>query len=634
MLSLMRSTDLDYRGRFCILPICFRLSWVFCFYLSIASIPKLQAQSVNNDTCLVCHGRGVTGAPPVDAEAFGNSIHGQNLCISCHRDAQSMPHPQQLAPVVCAQCHRIESSIYLRSDHGRAVAQGRTEAAGCKDCHGDSHTLLNSRNPNSPVNRRNIINTCAGCHADAERMASVHLSEKDPVGSYNNTIHGEAFAQGEINSAVCSDCHGTHDLHNALNPESRIFKINIPDTCGKCHQNVAMVYRESIHGQMIQKGVKEAPVCTHCHGEHTIRSSKDPRSPAWAGAVTRTCLECHASERLIAKFGLPSNLLSTYMDTYHGLAAQRGDLRVANCASCHGFHDILPSQDPRSSVNRANLSQTCGRCHPGAGHILASGYVHGPPTGKHWSILAARWFYLIIIPLALGFMLFHNGMDWLRKSWTGEGYVAHPTDKRLTISERIQHAVLIATFFLLAVTGFALKNPDAAWARYLAPAEETLRRSVHRWAALFFTLLAVYHAFYIAYSRRGRFVFREMQPRWKDFKDLGATVSYFLAIRKSPPHQAAYYGYAEKIEYWALIWGSAVMIATGGALVFNNITLKFFPLWTLDLATLIHYYEAILASLAILIWHFYAVIFDPNIYPINWAWLTGRIRRSHKKPSQ
>ncbi len=184
----------------------------------------IRAETVDNDTCLACHGQKGSEAPFVEAAAFRGSIHGGNLCVSCHRDAAEIPHPGKLSPVACSQCHRVETQIYLNSDHGRAVSRGRKEAASCKDCHGHSHTLLNSRDPSSPVNRRNIARTCAHCHADAKRMAQAHLTEKDPLDSYNHTIHGQAFAEGKISAAVCSDCHGTHDLHGSLNPESRIFR--------------------------------------------------------------------------------------------------------------------------------------------------------------------------------------------------------------------------------------------------------------------------------------------------------------------------------------------------------------------------------------------------------------------------
>ncbi|MBI4249477.1 MAG: hypothetical protein HY611_08230, partial [Elusimicrobia bacterium] len=463
---------------------------------ALASVLVLAAFSAGhpvmgqqNEDCMACHSDGLMGAPRVDFKSHKASIHGRHLCISCHADAANLPHPEKLAPVSCKTCHRIESQIYMSSDHGQAVARGLSEAAACKDCHGRTHTLLNSRNPQSPVNRKNVPATCGRCHKDLKRMEKFKLSELQPVESYAHTVHGEAFAQGKINAAVCSDCHGSHDLHGAANSSSRIFWRNIPETCGRCHNNVLSVYQISIHGQATRAGIKEAPGCTSCHGEHTIRSPKDPFSSSWTGAITKTCAGCHASETLTRKFGLPVDRLKTYMDTYHGLAYQRGDLMVANCASCHGFHDVLAHTDPRSSIYRSNLSNTCGKCHPGAGAQLAHGYVHGPPAAnQHWSLRAATWFYLILIPLVLGGMMLHNGLDFVKKLLrSGPPHHDHPQDEmRLSLNERLQHGVLLLVFFWLAYTGFALKYPETLWDYPLHFAAEDLRRSFHRWAALLF----------------------------------------------------------------------------------------------------------------------------------------------------
>jgi cytochrome b subunit of formate dehydrogenase len=588
-------------------------------------IPLSALAAVNSD-CLVCHGQKNLGALFVDEAAFNHSIHGKNLCISCHQDAATLPHPDKLASVSCSNCHRVETEIYLNSDHGKAISKGRKEAAACKDCHGHSHTLLNSRDPDSPVNRRNIPQTCGRCHADAKRMANFHLTERNPLDSYNHTVHGEAFAKGNINAAVCSDCHGTHDLHGSLNPQSRLFKTNIPDTCGRCHQNVNAVYKQSIHGQAIANGVKEAPVCTDCHGEHTIRSPQDASSSVWSGTITKTCSRCHDSEQINLKFGLPTDSLATYLDTYHGLAYKRGDLRVANCASCHGFHDVLPASDPRSSINPANLANTCGRCHPGASRQLSTGYIHGSPTPKHFLLSWVKLFYLILIPLVIGFMLLHNFLDWFRKSLDPVSPQEDEGPVRLTVNERWQHALLMTTFILLAYTGFALKFHEAACVKTFAPFGEELRRSIHRWCALLFCLLGVYHFLYLFLTERGRFILRSLLPVWKDAGVFFQCFAFNLGLRKTPPHHKAFYHYPEKMEYWSLVWGSVIMVATGCILVFNNFALKHFPLWLLDLATFIHYYEAVLACLAIAVWHFYGVIFDPSVYPMNWAWLIGRLR--------
>lgn len=588
-----------------------------------------------NADCLACHTEGIMGAVKVDAKSFRSSAHSNNTCVACHTDMSELPHPEKPAPVSCKSCHPIQTRIYAASDHGMAVGRGVTEAAACKDCHGRSHTLLKSRHPDSPVNRKNIAKTCARCHDDPKRMMKFQLSEREPFKSYSHTIHGKAFEQGKVNAAVCTDCHGSHDLHSSDSDTSRIFWKNVPDTCGRCHSNILTVYRESIHGQAARAGIKDTPVCTSCHGEHTIDSIRDTASSAWVGAITRTCSGCHASERLTTKFGLPTHRLKSYMDTYHGLASKRGDLHVANCASCHGFHDILPHTDPRSSIHSSNIAKTCGKCHPGATIQLAKGSIHGSPTEKHWSLKLAYLFYVIAIPLTIGGMLFHNGLDFLRKllrpgEHSSHGHLEH--DLRMTVNERIQHGILTITFCTLAYTGFALKYPEAWWAIPMVFAEENLRRSIHRWTALLFCILGIYHMVYLVAFRRGRSVLFDLLPRWRDVPETLQSMMHKMWIRRSAPRLSTPYNYIEKMEYWALLWGSIVMVVTGGLLVFPNITLRYFPLWVSDLATMVHFYEAVLACMAIFVWHSYWTIFDPDVYPMNWAWLTGRVNRQLKAP--
>ncbi|HMU74479.1 MAG TPA: hypothetical protein PKD69_01795, partial [Elusimicrobiota bacterium] len=279
----------------------------------------------------------------------------------------------------------------------------------------------------------------------------------------------------------------SHLLHGSANPASRVNRARIPETCGRCHQNVLSVYQVSIHGRASANGIKETPVCTDCHGEHTIQSPENPASSVFRGAVTKTCSGCHESERIVAKFGLPAGRLKSFMDTYHGLASQRGDLRVANCASCHGWHDVLPSPDPQSAVNPANLANTCGRCHAGAQAKLLAGRIHAGKGNRpnRW-VLFFRWFYLIAIPLTIGGMLVHNGLDFLRKviDPPPPPHGRELTVLRLTAHERAQHGLLALAFSVLAYSGFALAFPSAWWA---APFQwaggEVARKALHRWTA-------------------------------------------------------------------------------------------------------------------------------------------------------
>lgn len=576
-----------------------------------------------NEECFACH-------TTVDKAQFAKSIHGKHSCTSCHTDVDQIPHEKKPKRVSCANCHRLEQQIYLHSDHGKAVAKGITAAASCKACHGDNHYLLNYRNPASPVHRANINETCAKCHDDAEKMSQYSLTQREPYKSYLSSVHGKAHTQGELFAAVCTDCHGSHDLHSPNNHESKIYKFNVPATCGKCHENVLDTYKMSVHAKALYSGVKDAPVCTDCHGEHTIQSKTDTTSSVYPSSIVKTCSHCHNSEKITSKYDLPVDATATYLKSYHGTAYQYGSLTVANCASCHGFHDVLPSSDPRSSINQENIGKTCGKCHPGAGVQLSQGSVHiRPSINRDKVIFYVSLIYILLIVLTIGGMLGHNLLDFGKRlklhyaKCREESVVT-----RMTLNERIQHFVLIFSFLILVYTGFAHKYPNAFFSYPFSFNEwgPILRKIIHRVAGVIFVILMIYEAAYMLGTKRGRNKLRALVPTFPDFKDAIKLIGYNLGMIKERPRFNRY-SYIEKAEYWALIWGSVVMIITGLMLMFENISLSFMPKWLIDVMLLIHFFEAILASLAILVWHFYWVIFDPHVYPMNWAWVSGKLTK-------
>jgi cytochrome b subunit of formate dehydrogenase len=190
--------------------------------------------------------------------------------------------------------------------------------------------------------------------------------------------------------------------------------------------------------------------------------------------------------------------------------------------------------------------------------------------------------------------------------------------------ERVQHAVLALSFLTLVWTGFALKYPDQWWARPLLLMEGTysMRSLIHRIAAAVFIAVSLTHMISLVVSRKLRAHWKEMLPATKDPGEALSNFAYNLGLGSEPPGRSSH-SYVEKAEYWAVVWGAVVMIATGLLLWANNLAMKLLPKSWLDVATSIHFYEAVLATLAILVWHFYPVIFDPDVYPLNTAFLTG-----------
>jgi len=190
--------------------------------------------------------------------------------------------------------------------------------------------------------------------------------------------------------------------------------------------------------------------------------------------------------------------------------------------------------------------------------------------------------------------------------------------------ERVQHVVLVVSFFTLVWTGFALKYPDQAWARPLLLLEgaRSMRSIIHRVAAAVFMAVSITHLLSLILSRRLREHWKEMLPNANDPREALANFAYNLGLGDTPPGRSAH-SYVEKAEYWAVVWGAIVMVASGLLLWANNLAMKNLPKTWLDVATSVHFYEAVLATLAIVVWHFYSIIFDPDVYPLNTAFLTG-----------
>ena len=517
----------------------------------------------------------------------------------------------------------------------------------CLECHGDK-TLTKTNAAGKEVSlfvdlaklaaSVHKTNTCASCHAD---ITSQHPDDNVPTqpancrachvkqsASYGASVHGLALAKGQKGSANCSDCHDGHTILPPTSPASPLHFSRLAETCGACHEQATKDVEESVHGKAVAAGQRDAPTCTDCHSEHKIEALKN--SSAMKISV-EVCSRCHASERMNTKYNLPPDRVKTFFDSYHGLAAQYGSTLAANCASCHGVHKILPSTDPRSSIYQTNLVVTCGKCHPGATDNFAQSKVHvdaaatsgGAGVGEQINRWVRR-IYLVLIVGTIGFMLVHNLLLFGKKV-RARYRAADLTVLRMSLSQRIQHIILVVSFIDLAVSGFLLKFPDF-WIVKVTGSHEMFRRWNHRVAGVVLLVAGAYHLFYLLKTREGRQLLKDFLPAWKDIKDVVDSAKYLTGL--SPVKaKIGRFGYAEKMEYWAVVWGTIIMGVTGLMIWFKMDVTRFLPRWAVDVCTTIHYYEAILACLAIIVWHFYHVIFDPDVYPLNWACWNGKVTK-------
>lgn len=529
--------------------------------------------------------------------------------------ALALPGAEPIKNSACLECHSDKSltktnaagkEISLFVDAARLAASVHKTNA-CAACHAD----VTAKHPDDNLPAQPVI--CARCHGKQSE-------------SYGASVHGLALARGQRGAATCSDCHGGHNILPPASPASPLHFSRLAATCGACHNEVAKDVVASVHGQAVAAGHRDAPTCTDCHSEHKISALKSISS---LRISTEVCSNCHASERLNTKYRLPPDRVKTFFESYHGLAAQYGSTLAANCASCHGVHKIFPSTDPRSTIYKTNLVVTCGKCHPGASENFAQSKVHvdsasakaGGGIGEqiNWWV---RRVYLVLIVGTIGFMLAHNLLLFGRKV-AARYRAADLSILRMNAAQRRQHFILAASFIVLALTGFALKFPDS-WVAKLLGANEMFRRWSHRIAGVVLLAVGVYHVFYILTKKEGRQLASDFLPVRKDLGDLAGSARY-LAGRSPEKPRIGRFGYAEKMEYWAVIWGTIIMGATGLVIWFKLEVTRFLPRWAVDVALTIHYYEAILACLAILVWHFYHVIFDPDVYPLNWACWKGKV---------
>jgi cytochrome b subunit of formate dehydrogenase len=606
-------------------------------------------ETIEPVNCLTCHAsaprkhsfhpqmvkaNGTTGSPDVSCK----QCHGTHDVVS-PRVAGSKFHESNIVEA-CGTCHADVKRTFDVSAHAKALAQNVKGAPDCLTCHNNGMSKVRSEK-DSAQQKIAQEKKCLSCHLDDPQVRARTSPSAGFIAAYEKSVHGAALIRGNGKVANCVNCHGSHEMKKGSDPSSKVSKARIPETCGACHADIAKDYAESVHGQASQRGVQDAPVCTDCHGEHNILSPSDPRSPVAPLNVSgQVCSPCHSSLALSQKYGIMADRYKTFSDSYHGLAIRAGSVEVANCASCHGVHTIKPSSDPASSVHKANRATTCGKCHAGANERFAIGSVHVVVAKQEEPIL--YWIattYILLIVTTVGGMFIHNFLDFIKRSRrrlqirrgeAAEEHVGHGLYLRMTLSERLQHGTLAVSFVVLVITGFMLRYPDAWWVisiRKLSDSVFDLRSLFHRIAAVVMLAASVFHIVYSAFTKRGRELVFDLLPRLQDARDAVGVMKYNLGFSKHKP-KFGRFSYIEKSEYWALVWGTIVMALTGFIMWFDNTFIGLFTKLGYDIARAIHFYEAWLAMLAIIVWHFYYVIFNPDIYPINLTWLTGKITES------
>jgi cytochrome b subunit of formate dehydrogenase len=615
-----------------------RFAIVFLFLAAAA-----PAAGPTNDDCLGCHGmEGIEGVTArgkkmnllVAADALQGSVHESFACTDCHagaKDWTDAPHNGgQPLDLACSACHEDVQKIYEAQDvHGAAHARRDPMAPYCNGCHG-GHRILPLSSPESAMARQNQADTCGKCHGSEEINKQADIAKRNLIARYKSSVHWKAIQMGRP-GASCTDCHGFHSILSSERPESTVSMVGVVSVCLKCHPNEARAFREGAHARALFHGNHDVPTCTTCHGDHDMASLRVRTGDAKQWAATQVCIWCHSNERMMARYGLNTDPVESYLKDFHGLTARGTAGASATCADCHEAHHSLPSSHPQSRMNISNRGTACGECHGQVSQSFAMAFSHKKAmqyTGARIEGIVRVAYILIILGSVAG-MLAHNFLQWIwavRRKHAEQREQRHI--RRMTRFELVAHFVLFVTFAGLVVTGFALKFPEAFWSQWLFSLgmTEAVRAFLHRTFAVFMSIDFFIFLAYLTIARRGKKVLKEMLP-WPIKKEIGelvSTMKFYLGLRKERPRYGVF-NYAEKFEFWALVWGTLIMAATGFVLWFPKALPASWPSWVMTVSRIIHYYEALLATLAILIWHGWHTIFHPDEYPMSTTWLTGYI---------
>ncbi len=599
----------------------------YVLFLFAATLALAQG----NPTCIECH-------EDFDQEVYDESVHEGMDCTECH--ALPAGHDEDSTLVVpavnCGDCHEDARDEYEMSVHRYYRDDADLPGASCVDCHG-THNIFSYDDNNSTINKLNIEETCGNCHSKPEVLERLGLRGEGPVGLYKGSVHARILHEDpEKDAPTCINCHDYHTILHQSDANCLYNKRHLSSTCGHCHEEEQQAYQQSIHWKAINRGHMEAPTCNDCHGEHQIMAVTDSLSGAvQLNFATQTCKNCHASAVMMKRFGLDPRRLESYERTYHGLAVLKGSPEAATCTSCHEVHAIKSSRDTTSSINTAHLEETCGQCHEDVNNSFTQIVVH-PLDQRERNPVA--WFfrtlYLWIIFIVIGGMLTHNAIILLhflreRRKLRQTG---SPLVQRFRPFEVYQHMLLILSFSMLALTGFALRFPEAAWVELLVSLgmTEALRANLHRIAAILMIIISLIQAGYLLFTPGGKREMKALMPTMRDARDLWANIAFHLGLRNRKP-EFDRFSYAEKAEYLALVWGVLLMAVTGFILWFPEFFIYYLPVWSFETAEVIHYFEAWLATLAILVWHWFFVIFHPRVYPMNITWMDGKISEREMK---
>lgn len=595
-------------------------------------------QGMADADCMRCHSATTLKASSdgrslfVDVAELAGSKHASRRCSQCHSEvsvSQERACSTITKKVDCASCHAETVQKFQGSIHGKLLAKGDRNAPECRECHG-THGVKGRQDPTSPTFSRNVPALCARCHQEGNKAAVRYTgTERDIIAHYADSIHGKGLLKsGLLVTAMCTDCHTAHGVLPHRDPASSVNGANLPQTCGRCHHGIQESFEASIHSVKVSQSKKPLPVCDDCHSAHTIRRTD---AAGFKLAVTTTCGKCH------------KDVTESYFDTYHGKVSQLGYAKTAKCYDCHGSHDILPPSDPRSHLARGNVVATCQKCHPGAGRRFAGYLTHATHHDKvkypflFWTFwgMTGLLLFTFAISGAHTLMWLPRALKMRREHLRDVTPVDEkaPQYVRFTRLNRALHIAMIVSFLSLSLTGMTLKFSYTSWSVALSHLFGGYESAgyIHRAAATIMVLIFITHIVdLVRTKRREKLTLRQlvfgpnsMMFKVRDAKDAWGSIRWFLGFGPRP--QYGRWTYWEKFDYFAVFWGIFVIGSTGLMLWFPEAFTRVLPGWLINVATIIHSDEALLATGFIFTVHFFNTHLRPEKFPMDIVVFTGRM---------
>ncbi len=631
----------------------FRIGFV-AFLLLLCAPEPVSSQSVDPGAaqrCLNCHGQEHittisreeretmvvvpdSGMPErrnreslfVDQSLLMQGFHSRVTCVECHPGTESLPHPARLSEPHCESCHEKEVEAVSGSRHAKVIRTVDPRPPRCWDCHGGHEIRVWRR-----VSPQEKIRVCASCHQKySGRMAGLENGGV-LVRSYQDSVHGRTKPGTEEVGATCEDCHGNHEILPVKDPRSTVNRLNIPDTCGRCHAKIRKEFEHTVHAEVTRRHdpAVRAALCSDCHTAHAITRIN---TSAFMLDIVSECGTCH------------KDLYRTYRETYHGQVQQLGSMRVAKCSDCHGTHNIRRPTDSQSLLSVSNRAATCSRCHQEIKSLSASArenfiayHPHADFRDRNRQSGLFWIWWLTLVPGAVLFAVwvFHF-LVWVRRNLRNKSEFPNGLNHAILRFKKLHrwiHLLATACVLGLAFTGLPLKFSRQPWIRAsmsIFGGPDTVV-FLHRVLGVVLIGVALFYGIsvWIQRGKQGQPLRKRilgpdsLLPRLGDLRQFRSMLRWSVGRGSRPALER--WSYRERFDHWALAITVGALACSGLFLWFPTFFTRFLSGRWFNVAMVVHSNAGLMAIGFALVIHILNSSLRRPGFPVNDVMFTGQL---------